>query len=309
MTTPTEFYQSFNGATARVLWHHSPEEYVEFLEQAPNIENMYGYPKPRGSRADSWAGDNWYDAIDKLRYGDDARAILAEKIFDQIIASDQITIGRSEIISSIVGPIPNVPALLAGQPETMLVRASTDNFSASAPVRIFIDVGVSGGVGVPELIKRGVAVLAFAMVMKQIRPIELYAINCYLPHGSGLRADGAKTAAINVVRIETSPLDLARAAWMLTDPGFCRRLAFNTSVYILNDIIRSTPNHQCRIAWGFSSDPTKDTYINKARKAIALEPQDIFIKGGYLYDQLMLDNPVEWVNKMIADNKALTEDN
>lgn len=300
-----EFYEQFNGALLRMLWHDSPEEYADFLSN-PVVKHSY-----QDGKNDDWAGLSYKPALEKLRFGDDSRAILAEKIFQDVIESDIVTIGRPEILPSLVGSIPNVPAVIAGMPNNMLVRATSDAYSASAPIRIFIDTGISAGVEVPQLIKRGVAALAFTLVMKKIRPIELYSLIAYLPvpfsNGMNSAYNSKYTAAINLVRIETNPIDLARSTWMLTDPAYARRLAFPTSVYILNDIMKLPPDAYTSILWGFDSYPMSEHYIAQIRDALDLKPQDIFIKGGALDDKLMLDNPVAWINKMVMENKALSE--
>lgn len=308
------FYDQFGkNQTARVVWFHSPEEYVDFLENPTVAHSHIDETRSMHKRnyASDWKGKGYEDCVDLMRFGDSSRAILAEKIYDEVIASDIITIGRPEIVPAVVGTIPNVPAVIAGLPETMLVRDISDAFSASAPIRMFIDCGISQGVKLPELIKRGVAALAFTMVMKQIRPIELYAVIGYLPTNEPVfgwndyRKD--KAAAIIAVRVETNPLDLARATWILTDPGFARRLAFPVSTYILNDFLKCSPDTDKNIVWAFNSNPTDDKYVNKMREILGLNRQDIYIKGGYLNDTLMLNQPVKWINKMILENKELSE--
>lgn len=303
MTTfDKQFRDMFGDATTRVLWHHSPEEYIEFLER-PELTAIIGmFNNPY--KVDSWCGVPYPQAIEKLRYGDDARAVLAQKLFDQIVTSDQITIGRSEMLPSIIGYVPNVPAVLAGQPETMLTRVRTDSYANNAPIRIFFDIGVSEGVELTKLIKRGVAALALTMVTKQYRPIELYTVSCSMPMLTNMYKH---YTTVHVVKIETNPLDLQRAAWMLTDNAYTRRLGFHVSSYMVRD--NPTMMYRSWIKWGFDSVPTSDDYVLRAREALKLEPQDIFLKGGYFFDDLMMNNPVAWVNKMIEDNRQLAEGN
>lgn len=300
-----KFLEQYQGKGTRILWHDSPEDYVDFLS---DDTVKYSYGTHREKNSDSWSGLPYDQALEKLRLGDDSRAILAEKVMQDVMASDIITLGRPEIVPAIVGSIPNVPAVLAGMPETMLTRSKTDAYSASAPIRIFLDVGISAGVTVPQLIKRGVAALAFTMVMKQIRPIELYALINYLPGGcSGYGLNSNDVAAINIVRVETNPLDLGRSSWMLTDPAYARTLSFSTCAYMTWDLHKMPRGDRWGVHWGYNSYPASEGYIEKVRKALDLQPQDIFIKGGALDDRLMLEKPVEWINRMIIGNKLLSE--
>src|SRR5690606_2801702 len=105
------------------------------------------------------------------------------------------------------------------------------------------------------------------------------------------------------IKVSHTPLDLARAVWFLTSPMTLRVLAFTFGHAILNI------KDQQSIGWGFKSDPTCPTYVTKMRETLGLTENDIFIKGGFISDIKMLNNPVQWVKDMVQEcnSKLLKE--
>ena len=115
----------------------------------------------------------------------------------------------------VTGPLPNVPAFIAGHPLAMRRRAPAE--SAFAPIAIVVDIGAHSKIKPSEIEQRGAAVLALVRALSNKRPVELWA-------GAGLDADNAQNASWTFCRIETAPLDLARAAFILTHPAAIRRV-------------------------------------------------------------------------------------
>lgn len=235
-------------------------------------------------------------SLDALIHGDSENLAAAQNILSQMQDQNIFSEHPPEIVNSVIGFAVDVPAALAGVPEEMYNFEQTENTSNTAPIAIYVETLVSGGVSQSQLTARGIAIMGFVLAMSQIRPVELYTVCIAGPRGrykrhSGTRADGI------VCRIPSKPLALAQACYMLTDASYYRRLAF-ASMYHESGMTESTGS----ISWAWGSAPTEDDYVPSMREMLGLQPLDIFLKGGYLFDGLMLNNPVQWVKNMIQEH-------
>lgn len=275
-------------------WHSSPEDYLAYVTQDGVRESsIVGMQK----NDTNWAGDVWEKAIAKLEKGDATRTALASKLYEDIIQDMTPTTGRNIIAPAIVGFVPNIPAVLAGQPETMFQRQETDDISCYAPMRIFMETAVSSSVTAAQLINRGVALLAFTMVMNTVRPIELYTVSS-AASDEGHGSYGWQGTASNIVRIETRPLDVSRAAWMLTDPAYARRIGFSAIKFLSKPRCRNknNPDDSLPMPWGNCG---AEQYQKNMRAALKMEQQDVLVMGAYGNDRLMLNDPKKWVNEQV----------
>lgn len=264
---------------AHVTRFDSPEAYGDWLEQIPQeYVNMFD--------SDSFYGHSYKEALSKLYSGDTSQLDAAKQVMDQLQIDDLVSELQSTLVPTIAGFIPNVPALVAGHPEGMFKRQYIESPNVVTPLTVYVDVIVSGGLTHTELIKRGVACLAFVLAMETIRPVDLYTVQCTTG-----RSD---KAYITTTKIASRPMDLGRAVWMLTNPSYARRLAFTGCSYLTGRFAGG---------WAFGG-PSNNYYEKGMRKALEMLPTDVFIKGGHLYDDLMLTNPVKWVRKMVEQHKT-----
>lgn len=257
----------------------SPEEYAEFLRTIPTQYNC---------REGSWCGASTDQGIKTLEQGDSSRLAKAQAIIDKLDLAHIFSNDVPVLEPCIAGFIPNVPAAIAGHPEAMFRRGFVESPSVSAPLAIYIEVSVSEGVSHDQLIARGVAVLAFALAMEQVRPVDVYAV--------ALSGKGERPGIYgSVTKIASRPMDMSRAVWMLTDATYARQLHFTAGNYLSGC---TTTGH---VPWAYSFD---SAYEGKVRKLLELQPDDVFMKGGYLFDTLMLNDPVAWVRAMIEKHSG-----
>jgi hypothetical protein len=120
---------------------------------------------------------------------------------------------RKAWADDVCGSFANVPAFVAGHPLAMRRRIRVEN--EAAPLAIVVDLTTSASISADKIAKRGAAILALVRALSARRPIELWV-------GTGLDADNYRNAIYVFARIETAPLDLARAAHMLTCPSVPR---------------------------------------------------------------------------------------
>lgn len=262
----------------------SPEEYAAYLKplpEAPGLHDRY------------WAGGAKSIGVEKLISGDNSRLAQAQAIIDKLDLAHIFSNDVPVLEPTVAGFIPNVPAAIAGHPESMFRRGFVESPSILAPLTMYIETTVSAGVTQEQLIARGVAVLAFVLAMETIRPVDLYTVSL-ISHNSRLGVYGA------VTKIASRPMDVGRAVWMLTDPNYARMLLFTSAGEQHGLDLDSGP-------WCFNSNPQDDIYVSKMRETLALQPDDVFMKGGYLFDKLMLTDPVAWVSKMISEHSGKQE--
>lgn len=257
---------------------------VEYCKYLTDVASSYS-----NSGEKSFYGDTYEQGLNSLIHGSPKYLQQAQDLINKMADAQIFSLHQPIIETSVVGFAPNVPAFLAGQPKDMYTIYNSEDENTTTPINIYVETLVSAGISHEQLIHRGVAVLAFVLAMNNIRPVELYTV-C-IGHSSG------KTTGI-VCKVPSKPLSLEQATFMLCDPVYYRRLAF-ASIY--EHAKRNTGS----IRWPFDDIPTSDTYTEKLRKYLNLEPHDVFIKGGYLFDETMKNNPIQWVRNMIEQHTSL----
>lgn len=113
----------------------------------------------------------------------------------------------------VCGSIPNVPAFIAGHPLAM--RRRTREACETAPITVFCDAFASYSFSLKDITTRGAAVLALVRILSTRRAVTLY-VGCTSHNHDG-------NSYVVAVRMDTQPLDLARAAYALASPLFLRR--------------------------------------------------------------------------------------
>jgi hypothetical protein len=110
---------------------------------------------------------------------------------------------------------------LAGNPVNMRRRQRV--LSQAAPLNVVVDLGSSASVSNKSLERRGAAVLAFVRLIAAQRPVNLYLACAFSPNSAAPDIACGGLA----VRIDTSPLDLARAAYAISGAAFPRQMLYS----------------------------------------------------------------------------------
>jgi hypothetical protein len=253
----------------------APEELHDYLKDVHNIWRR---------NQDSHWGASWEQCCNNLLQGDTTNLDAAMAIIDKMQDAQLFSEGMPVYAPSVVGAFPNVPAFMMGHPMDMFSKQMSQTDALNTPLTIYIETTVSGGVSVKDLRSRGVAALAFALAMNNIRPVEIYTVSGGLP-------SGGKTSIV-VTRIASAPMDIARAVFMLTDEAFARKITFAA-------MCNMSGVDTGYISWPWNGYPTYDDYKAKMRDALEMQPQDVLISGGHLNDKLMQSDPIQWVRNMI----------
>lgn len=182
-----------------------------------------------------------------------------------------------------VGAYPCIPEVLMGLPENMRRRIPVED--DRSPIRLFVEIIVSGGVEDATLAKRGAALAALALRMRELRPVELYV--CWATRMYGALHDDV----IGAVRVGTTPLSPGEIAFLCSDKSFCRQLAF------CGMAAQAKTTNVNSISWAWHDTPGKAGRDDRVREAMRMNPQDIFLPGGHLSESaLFATNPVKWVH-------------
>lgn len=158
-------------------------------------------------------------ARQRLHTGAASNVAASDKLLDQFETADLLTATQSTSVRAIAGGVADVPAFLSGSPVAMRRRVKRETFG---PVTIVCDVGTSAAISADTIQRRGVAVLA--LVRKLVS--AGFPVNLYL--GIVCREGSAQNASAIAVKVDTAPLDLARACWGLSDADYQRKLMFQT---------------------------------------------------------------------------------
>ena len=193
----------------------SPADFAAYL-RGPANQNPYMV----ASDDNSWAGASRAKTLACAQSGDSARVADCDRLLGIMETGSSFAASRSVTVAAIAGGVPNIPALLSGAPLAMRRRQRVTD--QAAPLSVVVDIGVSSSVKHPTLARRGAAALALVRLLAATRPVTLWAV-------SGLQcsrgSDNPQNAAF-AVRLDTAPLDLSRAAWLLCAPEAFRRAAF-----------------------------------------------------------------------------------
>lgn len=166
-------------------------------------------------RKDKFHGDAPYDVLKSLRYGWQEGAAKTNTILEKIEGKLSVDSNAYRVSPSVVGSTFNVGAYLAGNPMSMRLRRKV--MENTNPIHILIDITVSSGTSQDEIMNRGIAAVALARVLVQSRPVNLEVIT------------GLNTLGENLLMsfpIETAPLDLSQASYLIARPEMLRRVAF-----------------------------------------------------------------------------------
>lgn len=169
-----------------------------------------------GDNHNDFYGAGTAETLARAQSGDLSRVALSDAMLDRMETAVGFEARRWRAVDCVAGGAPNIAAFLAGSPLSMRRRVRT--MDVAAPLTIAVEMTVSANVTAENIARRGAAALALARIAAASRPVTLWAVY-------GCQSEGQHAAF--AVRIETAPLDVSRAAWLLCSPEACRRAAFS----------------------------------------------------------------------------------
>jgi hypothetical protein len=227
----------------------------------------------------SWTGETLHECLKKATGGDESLVGKAETMVDSLEANFETPSRRWS--PNVAGAYPNVPDVLAGLPENM--RYLEESCSSSSPVRVFVCTTSSAGVDAETLRNRGVAILAFVMLLTRTRPVELWTFTAL----DGKDEEGASNV---MVRIKTDPLCLSEACYALTSVGVDRLLTHSWS--------KRHNGYTGGWARGFAYNGGAEGAAS-VRHLVTDNPIDLVLGPTWHGDQIVTD-PIGWVKDQLA---------
>lgn len=227
-------------------------------------------------------------AIDAVATGDNAGVEASDTFLRQLEEAMPHAFATGwQNIDGPTGSFPNVPAMLQGHPYHMRQRVRVSK--ETTPLTVYADLTISAGVSSADLRKRGSAILALVRALASRRPVELYAVS-----GAGT----GSTCMYVLCKIDTAPLDLSRAAHVLTSPAVYRGITFA----ILQKAHRdgSMANRGWGGSWAYG-DTTLYRETSRARlMAITGAEEGLYISAAHLHDPL-ISTPLEWLRGKLVE--------
>lgn len=269
-----------------ILKHYnSPEQFLSAAKALP--PSFFSDIDPE------WSNGTSAQAKTYLEYGSDKYLDQAKALIDKMQLNGLFAHGQKLWMPSVVGAFPNVPNAIMNLPETMYQLEETDIQSETTPLKVYVELGADWRVAAEDLIKRGVAIMAFALAMKQVRGIELYCVSSVCPNYD-LRQSSAATI-IQTIRLETNPLDLERATYMLCDPSMYRQLVYANSFKLDND----TRWHG-RLPFAWNKIYGDKDRTQTMREILNLNPDDCYFNGVAKGMEQEYKTPLAWVEKTLS---------
>lgn len=233
----------------------------------------------------NWTGNKDYNtSVEQVRNGDLSGVAASDEIMSRIEADSFLSpVWRNRL--DVVGDAPCVPAFLAGHPMNMRRRERV--LTEQGPLTVLVSLELSAMIDTATMRKRGAAILALVRVLSNSRPVSLYAC---------CSVGGSKYGAHVIVRIDTAPLDLARAAHVLTCPSVTRGLSYA----VCRELAKNELGQEWYGHWAYNDH---STYLRVVRETLmgAIDPnaETILIPAAHV-DDPSVKEPETWLRQMVA---------
>lgn len=189
----------------------------------------------------------------------------------------------------------NIGRYIAGAPNCIKTRRRT--LVDTAPIKIGIMLTTSGGCSQAEIESRGKMLLTLLRAVGMSRPVEFYAV---LELGSaGANHRPGKQNGTASIRMESKPIHLAQAAYVLAHPGFARGVGFRA--------ISAIMGHTCG-EWHSDYYSGTKQYPSRLAARIGFTESDVLFGEMHLSDTLARTNPQAWIQREYRRIMGLTED-
>jgi len=266
------------------------------LKVQPNARNVFAIcdgmadfatlTEPHGRESGSkWNGGmSGVQSVACLRNGDLSGVKKADEYLSKIETLLHFDTKKFRNILDVCGGSPDVPSFIAGHPLNMRRRQRV--VSQQGPLAVVADLTSSGSINADEVRQRGCAILALVRALTALRPVELWAV-------VGL---GRRELAVEVLtRIDTTPLDLARAAHMLTHPSVSRALGYGYCQAV----------HQSGGDWNFGNIALqRNTARESLMRVMHARADVLYVPPVYGTDKAISD-PVAWLRDMLKEHGGM----
>lgn len=234
-----------------------------------------------GSSSLSWyGGETVEQTIDFAQRGDTKLVDVAESLMTKL--ETQIETPRRTWTASPVGAYPCVPDYLRNIPTSM--RRQVETGDEHAQITILVCTSSSASISSEVFLNRGITILTLVMALSRVRPVSLYLLDI----SDGNRDTTGET--VFLTKINTTPLDLATAAYAVTSIGLTRRVMYSIEQE-LNGFDGGWPKN-------FNFSNPKQYYTKLLNQLGFDEKHTLLIEAARSNDQL-LTQPLSWIKSQI----------
>jgi hypothetical protein len=253
--------------------------FIAAAESVPQCE--------RGSGGSWFGGKSYAESLENVRSGDLAGVADADKFLADM--ESHVFVSRQfRVFDDVVGAVPNIPAYLAGVPQNM--RRRTRQPTSTAPLSVFVNLTSSAGIGAADLYKRGAAILALVRLLSNVRAVELWGF---------VGLGDSRTGNYVAVRLDTAPLDLARAAHVLTHTSVARGLGYGIATHRFN----------AGGAWPYSDVKLSRKHGAEILARVTYPGSDVLLIPPIFLTDDCVKNPVKWIRDMLQAYGGAPVDN
>jgi hypothetical protein len=232
-----------------------------------------------------FGGETVNDSLRFAEQGDTSLVAEAETLLADLELS--IETPRQQWSRAPAGAFASVPDVLAGLPTPMRrLTAAPDDHS---PITILSCLTISAGITAKHIRQRGTVILALTLALSRIRPINLSTLT--ITDGP-LDGTGENVITVN---IDTKPMDLATACYVLTSAGFVRRLTYGIAA-VKNGFNGGWPRD-----YGYGR-PNRDggTYFDRLVPRLGLDPVSTLIIPAAEFGDPLIKSPLTWLKTQIT---------
>ena len=209
---------------------------------------------------------------------------------------------------AVAGAYPVIGDFLAGMPECM--RAKTMVREDTAPIRVFVGLGMNAGVSSKSMQVRGSALAALIARLSESRAVEAYA---YVDDGT---QHGAIKNVVHIIPLPTRPLDLSNIAAVVASPTFRRQIMFYAAEAIFSDGNNGmicplwVGSGAISIGPDYAPDRSSPAYCARVRELLGAAPGDFVMRSGDYKTVADIErDPIKWTRATLAELMATDAEN
>ncbi len=249
---------------------------------------------------ENFSARGWYgnhskqQALRCLTLGDESLVAASDALLAKL--EDKLPHTRKwQSQRAVAGGLVCVPEYLTGQPECMRIRRRLDR--NDAPVTIYMDLTSSAVIDASKLLARGTAILALARALCEHRVVELWGgislgESSYQGHAYGRRSSSSAWSSTLAWHIDTTPLDVARAAFLLSAPAMARGIGYGLAPTLAG-------HSHWNGNWSFGAH---DLHVRtqSARLRAAMGAAEMLVVPPIYGTDPLVTNPLGWITRELA---------
>jgi hypothetical protein len=249
---------------------------------------------------------SWSDNVsthEAMRLAVEGMPGLASKmsgIVDHLWRTDISADRRKKYRPSLAGSRVSVPEYLGGSPTCMRQRMNAD--TAVQAITMYVNMTCSHNISASDMLKRGATILSLLEWLQATgTTVDLYLINdieagyAKLEDPESGAKEREKRDLVQVIRVESRPLDISTASFAIAHVAFVRQICYQAGKDL--DWRGMWPNAM-RTLEGYGRFGSSPEYKQHLAELIDMQPGDLYIPSVQSGDPI-ISRPGEWLQARI----------